>query len=563
LDRQQEILRHIGAGTRGIEVAPWYKPIVPRGGEREVVVLDVFDRPTLLTRAENDPNIDAAMIPQIDEVDLVGSACEIAELARERFGAEARFDFVVSSHNLEHLPDPVRFLRGCEALLTPGGMVSMVVPDKRACFDFFRPHSTTGEMLQAFHERRARPSFAQIFNQGAYNATLSTSGGVTGAFTIDDDPNQIALRGDVVKQYADWLQRRDANDDQYYDTHCWTFTPASLELILTELALIGLINFDIVSVTKPYGCEFIVHLRKRAPDASAPSGLAGRRELLLKQTADELAHASPYARRLRVEAMAPRRKLFMVHIPKTAGDTINHLLTEMLGEEQVRLHVESIPDFLINLQSLPGKVRYVSGHHRLPEVLPSIDRTKWFVFASLRNPVLHLISHLKWVKALGAPAASAFRRQHRASIQEMAGRLWEIELNDIEGIHRFINEEFDEAKQFFDNCQVRYLIDYHDHLIGHADAIEAVEALGRFDYVGLTEALSDTLARITHAVGISGDFDAIPNKNQSPLDEVVDLDDPAIRDFYCDAVKWDAHVYTAAKQMQIFKGTSAEQPPSA
>ena len=94
--RRQEILRHIGTGTCGIEVAPWFKPIIPRGEERKVVVLDLFDRPTLLARAENDPNIDRAMIPQIGEVDLVGSACDIAGLALKRT-----------------LPDPGGHIRFC------------------------------------------------------------------------------------------------------------------------------------------------------------------------------------------------------------------------------------------------------------------------------------------------------------------------------------------------------------------------------------------------------------------------------------------------------------------
>ena len=49
-------------------------------------------------------------------------------------------------------------------------------------------------------------------------------------------------------------------------------------LLGSLLALIGLINFDIVSMTAPYGCEFIVHLRKRASDPSAQGHLAGRRD---------------------------------------------------------------------------------------------------------------------------------------------------------------------------------------------------------------------------------------------------------------------------------------------
>ncbi len=299
MDRRQEILRRIAPGTRGIEVAPWHSPIVPPGGDRAVVVLDVFDRPTLLARAEADPAIDRAAIANIGEVDLVGSACEIAELTRARFGAEARFDFVVSSHNLEHLPDPVRFLRGCEAVLTPGGVVAMAVPDKRGCFDFFRPHSGTGAWLEAFHERRDRPSFAQIFGQTAYNAAFHGRGGLTGAFTIDDNPGQITLLGDVAQAYATWRNLIDTNDTGYHDTHCWTFTPSSLELILTELILLGIIGLDIVAVTPPLGCEFFVHLRKRPEGAAAPGGLAERRERLLAQTVDELAYCSRHAWGLR------------------------------------------------------------------------------------------------------------------------------------------------------------------------------------------------------------------------------------------------------------------------
>ena len=162
--------------------------------------------PWLLVR--NDPHIDDMMIPRIGEVDLVGSACDIAETGHgHASGREARFDFVVSSHNPEHLPDPVRFLRGCEELLASGGAIAMAVPDKRACFDYFRPCSGTGELLQAFHERRQRPSLAQVFSQGAYASMMQSRSGKSGAFTIDDNPNSIALVGDVVQAYTLWAGR--------------------------------------------------------------------------------------------------------------------------------------------------------------------------------------------------------------------------------------------------------------------------------------------------------------------------------------------------------------------
>jgi hypothetical protein len=44
MTRSQEVLRHIGTAARGIEIAPWFNPIVAPGGEHEVIVLDVVNR---------------------------------------------------------------------------------------------------------------------------------------------------------------------------------------------------------------------------------------------------------------------------------------------------------------------------------------------------------------------------------------------------------------------------------------------------------------------------------------------------------------------------------------
>jgi len=221
----------------------------------------------------------------------------------------------------------------------------------------------------------------------------------------------------------------------------------------------------------------------------------------------------------------------------------------MIGEKLVYTHVESTPGFLRNINSHRLETRYVSGHHRLPDVLANLDVSEWFLFTTLRNPVQHLLSHLKWVKAIGAPGNELLRSRHSVSIQEMAGRLWHIGLNNIDGIHRMINEDFTEAKQYFDNNQTRYMIDYRAGLIGHPEAVEAVEALGKFDHVGFAEDIPNVLAIIDQILGMDSSFTSVPRENRSPLDEDVNLSDQTIRDFYREAVKWDALLYTKAKAL--------------
>lgn len=243
-----------------------------------------------------------------------------------------------------------------------------------------------------------------------------------------------------------------------------------------------------------------------------------------------------------------KSRLFLIHIPKTAGTTINELLVQTLGSARTATHIESRSGFLSSLCTDSGDLRFVSGHLRLPDVLANIDSRSWFLFTILRNPVQQLISHLKWVKALAAPDNSARLRLHTEVIQEIAHRLWETSLNDVDKIGRVIREDFDEARQLFDNCQVRYLINHSRDFVGANDAAAAVEALGRFDYVGLTEHLTNTCTELSRIVGLDISAGPTPIMNQSSTPESVRLDDPAICDFYRESVRWDAALYVEARK---------------
>ena len=249
-----------------------------------------------------------------------------------------------------------------------------------------------------------------------------------------------------------------------------------------------------------------------------------------------------------VKREAPHRKIFMVHIPKTAGSTINHLVTKCLGDDHVLTHIENRVGALTALKSPPPNILFASGHHKLPDVIDAIERSQWFVFLNLRNPVEHLISHLKHLKALGNPQDEARRSRHTSEIQQMALRLWEINLNNIDELHRFINEEFVGGVQLFDNCQTRYLISTRNGVIRQNDAEEALSAMETIDFVGFTETLTESLSAIENVLGIMISHSSNYRINQAILSESVNLGDPAILSYYREAVRWDAAVYMAAKR---------------
>jgi SAM-dependent methyltransferase len=267
MDRRAVILQGVAKTDHGLEVAPWFAPIAPRRDGYNIKILDVFDRQTLLERGRADANLVGRDMSQLDEVDFVGSATEIADLVPTDL--HGTFDYIVSSHNFEHLANPTKFLRGCAAILKPGGLVTMAVPDYRACFDYFRPYTVIGDWIEAFIEDRSRPSPKQVFEAASMSARLFEGGSRSFAFRVGVPIEAVEVTGDLDVQLARW--RAAAHTDVYQDAHCTVMTPASLELLLFEARHLGLVPLEVESVSAVAGCEFFVRLRKPTHGGVAPA----------------------------------------------------------------------------------------------------------------------------------------------------------------------------------------------------------------------------------------------------------------------------------------------------
>lgn len=280
---------------RGIEIGPWCHPIVPKREGYNCLVLDVYDTVTLRQRAKDDPSIPDAVVAAIEEVDLVGSSSEIAELVARR-NELGTFDYVVSSNNFEHLPDPVRFLRGCEQVLKVGGGLTMTVPDRRGCFDYFRPHSTLAELLEAYFEQRRRPTQAQIFERWSLHARAIQNGVESISFPIGTSPAAVVPYHSLHDAFQQWQDFVAHPDEVYRDTHCWVFTPATFELIVADLRALGLLSLEVVEIVAG-SSEFIVHLKRPAvgesPGAESQRQCCADRPRLMRHAHTEVGGVEP------------------------------------------------------------------------------------------------------------------------------------------------------------------------------------------------------------------------------------------------------------------------------
>lgn len=291
MDRRDLILKYITKEQRGIEIGPWFSPLAPKREGYNCLTLDVFDSRELRRRTEIDADFPKDLVDQIEDVDLVGSSTHIDELVARK-GGLGSFDYIVSSHNFEHLPNPIRFLQGCARVLKPGGIISMAIPDKRACFDYFRPVTALSEWIEASLENRSRPTLAQKFDETWVWAHYDDTDGKKLSFHRGASPNKVSAPLNFPRAFNEWMGRWHANDKEYHDAHCSVFTPASFELLIRDSAYLGLIPFCIIDVVETQGNEFYAHLRSIGPESARPDDYERMRNALLMRIQDEAAETS-------------------------------------------------------------------------------------------------------------------------------------------------------------------------------------------------------------------------------------------------------------------------------
>jgi SAM-dependent methyltransferase len=271
------IMAVLDRSMRIVEIGPSYNPVVPKSNGWQTTIVDHASRGELQALyAQHGVATDL-----IEEVDIVWRDGTLAEaFPGELLGT---FDVVVASHVIEHSPDIVRFLLSCRALLKDSGRVVLVVPDKRHCFDFFKPNSTSAGALEAFAQERSRHLKSTHFLHVAFAA--KSSRGIAWGHAL---PRGLSL---VHRLHQAWSRFETVNDDPaepYVDCHAWFFTPASFELLTLDLHALQLVDLEIEYVSLSLGSEFVAFLQPRPWHAVAPDDLAARRLALLKRELLEL-----------------------------------------------------------------------------------------------------------------------------------------------------------------------------------------------------------------------------------------------------------------------------------
>jgi SAM-dependent methyltransferase len=205
----------------GIEIGALHRPFpVPRGAR-----LRYLDRHTTAQLREEYPELAAEPFAEVEIVDDGETLASVAD---------ASLDFVIASHVLEHTQDPIGTLQRHLAVLRPGGVLLLALPDRRTGIDERRA-ATSLEHLLADHRDGGAGSRSQHYRE--WSALVDLPLGYVDAEDVEAHAAQLDR-----SQYS-------------IHFHCWT-----LEELLAQLPAFGLPAT--VAAARRNRHEFLVVLRR-------------------------------------------------------------------------------------------------------------------------------------------------------------------------------------------------------------------------------------------------------------------------------------------------------------
>src|SRR5271166_3311083 len=339
MTRDELIRCYFDRTMRLIELGPSYNPIAAKADGWQTTTVDHASRDELL---EKYGGIGVATVDAIEPVDYVWQDGPLTALIPESL--HGSFDGLIASHVGEHFPDLIGFLKSASTLLKPDGIIALALPDKRVCFDFFQPLTTTGDLVDAHLQGRTRHQRRTFFNRTAYFVSRNAEpawvhGGGTAPFRLGYSIFQAQKAYDAASQDP---------ASPYTDCHAWAFTPRSFELLILELNLLGHTDWAIRSIEPAEGVEFYVWLeRKRLamPEAEVNATRLSLLAAIVYETRNAIAQldaaeAAPVAAKDTVASWPGPRPNIVAIIPLYNGaghieEALNSVLRQTLPPTEI------------------------------------------------------------------------------------------------------------------------------------------------------------------------------------------------------------------------------------
>lgn len=140
---------------KGLEIGPLHRPMVRHDG----MEIDYIDRCTVAELREHYPEL--RELPLV-EPDIIGDAETLAGVPN------GKYDFLISAHVIEHMKNPLGSLEQWCRVVKPGGLLYIIVPDKRMIFDKKRVRTNLEHIILDYQEPSAERDYEHFLDYAVH-----------------------------------------------------------------------------------------------------------------------------------------------------------------------------------------------------------------------------------------------------------------------------------------------------------------------------------------------------------------------------------------------------------
>jgi hypothetical protein len=257
--------RHFRMEGSGLELGPHVAPMFRRSEGVDVRYLESRSGEELRALMREQGR-DPAIVEDIDYILERGTPLAVQVQGR-------RFDWVTSSHVVEHIPDFLGHLVEVAEVLTDDGVYGLIVPDRNYCFDCLKAPTLLGQVVEA-HLTATRPgAVAHMINEWRYGAR--PRGVNVGGWTADEAAAPLVHKVPDWKRHVARVMRTEGAEVETWFGHQWFFDPCNFGEILCDLIDLGAVPFELCALMPTYNMDFIAILqRSAAPDLAASRAVA-------------------------------------------------------------------------------------------------------------------------------------------------------------------------------------------------------------------------------------------------------------------------------------------------
>lgn len=242
---------------RILEFGPLTRPTVTRETHPKVSYADVRSTEDIKKLYSSNDYLASTGI-KVDLNSIVNIDYVINGTYKESFKNVEKFDVVLLSHVIEHMPDIITFFEDIINVINKNGKLIIIYPDARYCFDHFRNGTS---FIDAYEVYKYKSSSSNRVLDFVFNVVKENN---PSFFWGGENTTRILPKNDFnisLKAYSKALKNELPDD-----THFWPFADYQFVKFLYDLERANLLNFQIDNFcpTQENTQEFMVVLTPKS-----------------------------------------------------------------------------------------------------------------------------------------------------------------------------------------------------------------------------------------------------------------------------------------------------------